>query len=198
MAHINLLPWREELRKERKVRFFTVSGIAAVVAAGVVVAVHLFFVQLIAYQNDRNQFLEGQIKLLDKKIKEIKNLEKERERLLARMRGIEQLQTSRPIIVHIFDQFVQTLPDGVYLTEISQKGKSFTVKGVAQSNARVSNFMRNLDASKWLTGAHLEVIETKQMDKRRLADFTLTVQEKGQKTGEKGEQKGGKGKGARS
>ena len=198
MAHINLLPWREELRKERKVRFFTVSGIAAVIAAGVVVVVHLFFVQLIAYQNDRNQFLEGQIKLLDKKIKEIKNLEKERERLLARMRGIEQLQTSRPIIVHIFDEFVQTLPDGVFLTEISQKGKSFTVKGVAQSNARVSNFMRNLDASKWLTGAHLEVIETKQMDKRRLADFTLTVQEKGQKTGEKGEQKGGKGKGARS
>lgn len=181
MAQINLLPWREELRKERKVRFFTIAGIAAVITLGVVAGVHLFFVQLISYQNARNQFLHGQITLLDKKIKQIKDLEKERDRLLARMRGIEQLQTSRPVIVHIFDTFVTTVPDGVYLTEISQKDKEFTVKGVAQSNARVSNFMRNLDASHWLTKAHLQVIETVTKDKRRLANFTLTVEEKTKK-----------------
>lgn len=193
MAHINLLPWREELRKERKVRFFTITGIAAVITLCVVAAVHLFFVQLITYQNARNQFLQGQITLLDKKIKEIKNLEKERDRLLARMRGIEQLQTSRPVVVHIFDEFVKTLPDGVFLTEIAQKDKQFTIKGVAQSNARVSNFMRNLDASHWLTGAHLQVIETVDKNKRRLANFTLTVQEKTKKNEKKAKGTGAKG-----
>lgn len=192
MAQINLLPWREELRKERKVRFFTIAGIAAVITLGVVGGVHLFFVQLISYQNSRNQFLHGQITLLDKKIKQIKNLEKERDLLLARMRGIEQLQTSRPVIVHIFDTFVTTVPNGVYLTQISQRGKEFTVRGVAQSNARVSNFMRNLDASNWLTKAHLQVIQTVTKDKRRLANFTLTVQEKTKKAGKNEGAKGAK------
>lgn len=176
MARINLLPWREELRKERRIRFFTIIGIACLVTLAVVGAVHLYFEQLISYQNSRNQFLQGQISLLNKKIKEIRDLEKERDRLLSRMRAIEKLQTSRPIIVHLFDALVDALPDGVYLKDLQQKGGLLTIKGVAQSNARVSSFMRNLDNSKWLTNPILDVIETgTSKEGTRLSNFTLRV-----------------------
>ncbi len=178
MARINLLPWREELRKERRARFYTITGIACLLALVVVGMVHLYFEQLISYQNTRNQFLQGQISLLDKKIKEIRDLEKERDRLLSRMRAIEKLQTSRPIIVHLFDALVDALPDGVYLKDLQQKGDMLTIKGVAQSNARVSSFMRNLDDSEWLTHPTLEIIESgKSKEGSRLSNFTLRVKQ---------------------
>lgn len=180
MARINLLPWREELRKQRKVQFFTTLVIAAVMAVGVCGLVHFYFEQLIKYQNSRNQFLEQQISLLDKKIKEIQDLEREKERLLARMRAIETLQTSRPVVVHLFDELVTTLPEGVFLKEVSQKDMVITIKGVARSNARVSNFMRNIEQSKWITNPKLSVIETKTVQGQRIAEFTLTVQQKKQ------------------
>ncbi len=184
MARINLLPWREELRKERRIRFFIITGISCLLALLIVGMVHLYFEQLIRYQDTRNQFLQGQIGLLDKKIKEIRDLEKERDRLLSRMRAIEKLQTSRPIIVHLFDALVDSLPDGVYLKELQQKDRLLIIKGVAQSNARVSSFMRNLEASEWLTDPILDVIETgSSKEGGRLSNFTLRVSQAKQ-TGE--------------
>jgi type IV pilus assembly protein PilN len=177
MARINLLPWREELRQQKRVEYLTIVGICAVIAAGVWGAVHLHFNERINYQNSRNAYLEDQISLLDKKIEQIKTLEKEKDRLLSRMKAIETLQTSRPIIVHVFDELVETLPDGVYIKSIDQKGSVITIQGVAQSNARVSNFMRNVEKSEWMKEPNLNVIETSSEDGRRTANFTLKVKQ---------------------
>jgi type IV pilus assembly protein PilN len=174
MTRINLLPWREELRRERKIRFLSILGVSALAAAAVWWLVTLYFDGLIEYQNSRNDFLSKEIAQLDEKIKEVRNLEEEIQRLKDRMQAIQTLQTSRPIIVRLFDEMVTTLPEGVYLKEVTQKGKVITVRGVAQSNARVSNFMRNIENSPWITNPVLEVIENID-DKtgRRVANFTL-------------------------
>ncbi len=177
MARINLLPWREELRKERMTRFYTMLGVATVCIAVIIGLVHYHFVERISYQSARNQYIEQQNALLDKKIKRIKEIEKEKEKLLSRMRAIEQLQTSRPVIVHLFDELVSTLPEGVFLESISQKADKITVKGVARSNARVSNFMRNVESSEWVTSPTLDIIETRSADGRRLSKFTLRLQQ---------------------
>lgn len=181
MARINLLPWREELRRQRKQEFGTALLVSLAIAGALWGVVYWHIAERIDYQNGRNQFLQDQIALLDVKIKEIQDLEREKQRLLARMRAIEQLQTSRPIIVHLFDEIVTTLPEGVYLTEINQTEDVITIRGVARSNARVSNFMRNVEASEWLTEPKLTVIETREADGRRLSDFTLVVRQKGRK-----------------
>ncbi len=137
MARINLLPWREERRKQQQIEFFVILGIAAAVTLLIWGGIHMHYSARIDYQNSRNQFLETQIARLDKKIQEIEELEKEKERLLARMRAIEQLQTNRPLIVRLFDELVNSLPDGVSVTKVEQSGKQITINGVAQSNARV-------------------------------------------------------------
>jgi len=177
MAQINLLPWREELRKQRRTEYLTLLGIFAVIALLVWGAVHWHFNERIDYQKSRNAFLQAEITKLDKKIKEIQELEKEKERLLARMKAIETLQTSRPIIVHIFDELVDSLPEGVYLKEISQTGSKIVIKGVAQSNARVSNYMRNVEKSDWLKNPTLDIIQTATEDGRRIANFTLQFEQ---------------------
>ncbi|MEQ8659783.1 MAG: PilN domain-containing protein [Gammaproteobacteria bacterium] len=177
MPRINLLPWREELRKQKRAEYLGILGVCAVVAVAAWFAVHLYFVELIEYQDQRNGFIKAEIKKLDKKIAEIKALEKERDNLIARMKAIETLQTSRPIIVHLFDELVTTLPEGVYLTEIGQKGKRVTIKGVAQSNARVSNYMRNVEASEWLKEPKLRIIETRTQGNRRVSDFELILRQ---------------------
>lgn len=176
MATINLLPWREDCRRERKRQFFIILGTAAGITLGIIVLVHGLFTQLIEHQQVRNKYIEDQIALLDKKITEIREFEKEKQRLLDRIRAIETLQTSRPVIVHLFDELVTTLPEGVFLTEISQQGDAIA-KGVAQSNARVSSFMRNIEVSPWLKSPHLEVVEATAQDGRRLSNFTLKVQQ---------------------
>ncbi|MEX2480570.1 MAG: PilN domain-containing protein [Gammaproteobacteria bacterium] len=178
MPRINLLPWREELRKQKRAEYLATLGLCAVAAIVVWFSVHLYFGELIEQQDQRNAYLQQQIKLLDKKIAEIKELEKEKENLIARMKAIETLQTSRPLIVHLFDELVTTLPEGVYLTQVAQKGPTVTLKGIAQSNARVSNFMRNVEKSEWLAEPKLTIIETKTVDARRTADFTLTVKQR--------------------
>lgn len=182
MPRINLLPWREELRRQKRAEYLTILGITAAVAAAVWFAIHLYFQELIEYQESRNAYLQAEIKKLDKKIEEIKQLEKEKESLIARMKAIETLQTSRPIIVHLFDELVSTLPDGVYLKEVSQSGDSVTIKGVAQSNARVSNYMRNVESSEWLKDPKLSIIQTKSESGRRIADFTLKLKQTKPKT----------------
>jgi type IV pilus assembly protein PilN len=183
MPRINLLPWRAELRRQRRTEYLIALGICAVVAVAVLATVDFYYNALIDQQNTRNNFLTEKITELDKKIAEIKQLEKEKENLIARMKAIEQLQTSRPYVVHLFDELVSTLPDGVYLTSVQQSGDVVTLKGVAQSNARVSNYMRNIESSIWLKDPKLTVIQSKTQTGRRIADFTLTLKQNKPKSG---------------
>ncbi|MGH8276614.1 MAG: PilN domain-containing protein, partial [Steroidobacteraceae bacterium] len=126
-------------------------------------------------QQGRNQMLRAQIKTLDKQIEEINNLETDKQRFIARMEIIEKLQRSRPEIVHVFDEIVKTLPDGVYLTGVKQTGnKRLQFDGVAQSSTRVSSFMRNIDASEWLRNPELQVVQT---SKGPGSNFTLFADE---------------------
>lgn len=173
MARINLLPWREARRKQQQKEFFALIGFAALVALAVWYGFHNFYIQKIDYQNSRNQFLEQKIAELDKRIKEIESLEREKERLLARMHAIEQLQTNRPLIVRLFDELVRSLPDGVSVTRVEQKGSSITINGAAQSNARVSSFMRNLESSEWLQNPQLDIIQAQTAEGLRVSNFTL-------------------------
>jgi len=173
MARINLLPWREERRKQQQIEFFTILGVAAAITVLLWGAVHLHYTQRIGHQDMRNQFLETQIARLDEKIKEIEDLEREKERLLARMRAIEQLQTNRPLIVRLFDELVTSLPEGVSVTKVEQSGKNITINGMAQSNARVSSFMRNLESSDWLEDPKLDIIQAETAEGLRISNFTL-------------------------
>jgi len=173
MSTINLLPWREDLRKQKQQEFFALIGVFAVVAAVIVGMVHFYHVQLIEGQQSRNRFMEDRIAYLDKKIEEIKQLENEKQRLLDRMRAIEQLQGNRPLIVRFFDEVINSLPEGVSVLNIAQKGNKFTIQGEAQSNARVSSFMRNLDSSKWLSNPKLDIIQTTNKQGQRISGFTL-------------------------
>lgn len=180
MAHINLLPWREELRRQRQKEFGIMAALGVVAALGILGLMHLQVNAMIDHQESRNARLELEIKKLDKKIEEIKDLEKERENLIARMRVVEQLQTSRPEVVHLFDEIVTALPEGVYLKQLTQKGRTVTLKGVAQSNARVSSFMRGLENSKWLESPDLKMIKATGKEDAtgyRLGDFELVVQQ---------------------
>lgn len=173
MARINLLPWRAELRRQRRVEFFTIVGACAGLAVAVWGIVHFHFTERIAFQNERNEYLGSEIAKLDKQIKEIQELEREKQRLIARMKAIESLQTSRPLVVHLFDEMVTALPEGVYLKEVIQKGGTIEMRGVAESNARVSGFMRNIEKSEWLKNPKLEIIQTVDEQDGRNANFTL-------------------------
>jgi len=173
MAKINLLPWRDELRKELQKQFFTTVGAFVVLTLCTWGAIHFINTQRIEYQQTRNQFLNEQITHLDKKIKEIERLEKEKQRLKARIDAIEQLQGNRPLIVRLFDELVTSLPEGVSIVTVKQAGKAITISGVAQSNARVSSFMRKLESSDWLTDPQLDVIQAKDEEGQRLSNFTM-------------------------
>jgi len=178
MPRINLLPWRAELRKQRQREFISLAGITALAMAAVVALAHYQVEFWIEDQNARNAFLDSEIARLDKKILEIKELEKEKENLLARMRIVEQLQTSRPEVVHLFTEMVTSLPEGVYLTAVNQKDRNVTLEGFAQSNARVSSFMRNLDTSPWLSVPDLKRIQAfigKEAGSPRLSQFQMIV-----------------------
>jgi type IV pilus assembly protein PilN len=162
MPRINLLPHRAELRIKRRNQFFIGLG-ASLGAAGLAVLASNFVMEgIIGNQNSRNDLLKTEISALDKRIEEILDLEAKKERLLARMEIIEQLQRSRPEIVHVFDELVRTLPDGVRLTSVKQTGRRLEIKGDAESNTRVSAFMRNIDKSKWLTQPDLQVVEVRE------------------------------------
>ncbi len=179
MAHINLLPWREELRKEQKQQFAIMSLLTIVLACFVLLYAHLYIGGMLDDQNARNEYLKTETAALDQRIKAIKDLEGTRAKLQARINIIQQLQRSRPGVVHLFDELARTLPNGVYLTGITQKDQTVTVTGVAQSNARVSAFMRNVDESKWIGSPRLDVISSKTQDHQaRSNDFTLLVTQK--------------------
>jgi type IV pilus assembly protein PilN len=164
MPRINLLPWRDEERKERKLKFLVALGGAAVTACLVAFIGYLLMDSMVSAQKARNARLDEEIAVLDKQIEKINSLEAEKARFIARMEVIETLQRSRPEIVHIFDEIAKQLPDGVYLTAISQNGKRLKFEGVAQSSTRVSTFMRNIEASTYLKNPDLELVETRAKD----------------------------------
>lgn len=159
MPRINLLPWREAERKRKRQEFFLSIGAAFATAALVILLGRWQMSAAIEHQNERNQIISDEITELDKQIQEILGLEKQKERLLARMEIIETLQRSRPEIVHVFDELVRILPEGVYLTYLKQSGTRFEIRGVAQSSTRVSAFMRNIDASEWLADPALQIVQ---------------------------------------
>jgi type IV pilus assembly protein PilN len=177
MPRINLLPWRDAQRKERKLAFTVALGVSALAAGVTAFAVYLAFGSMIEAQEARNERLRTEIKAVDKQIEEINNLESAKQKFIARMTIIEQLQRSRPEIVHVFDEIVRTLPDGVYLTGVKQNSAKLRFEGIAQSSTRVSSFMRNIDGSDWLKNPELEVVQTSKGTSMGGSSFTLTAEE---------------------
>ncbi len=173
MAHINLLPWREELRKEQQRQFVTILGLSIVLMALIILAAHLRISGMIDHQTSRNRFLQNEIAKVEEQIKEINRLEQEKQRLLARMNIIQQLQRNRPEVVHLFDEIVRIIPDGIHLNSLKQSGKAIVLNGIAQSNARVSAFMRNIESSDWLADPKLEIIKKQGKETDTARAFVL-------------------------
>ena len=186
MAHINLLPWREELRKQKQKEFISTSTISAVLAGVLVLVAHLYVNGKIEYQNQRNNYIQAEIDILNKRIGRIQELESMKQGLLARMNVIQDLQSSRPESVHMMDELVRSLPDGVFLNLFKQRNKNLTLEGIAQSNARVSDYMRNIDTSEWFRDPHLDLIRTTESNRRRIANFTLRGEQRARATNEAG------------
>jgi type IV pilus assembly protein PilN len=175
MPSINLLPWRQELRRRRQ-REFAIGVAAALILAGLVALLSWITVDsMIGAQQRKNDLLKTEIAALDKQIQEIQALEEQKRQMLARMEIIEKLQRSRPEVVHVFDQIVRCLPEGVYLNSVKQTGRRLEIAGVAQSSTRVSSFMRNIDASDTLSVPELKIIQTRR-DNAPGAEFTLLAQ----------------------
>jgi type IV pilus assembly protein PilN len=174
MPRINLVPWREAERK-RKRQEFGVGAAAAVLFAGIIaLVVNWQMKSTIENQTERNDYLKDQITELDKQIAEINALDQQKQNLIARMKVIEQLESSRPEIVHVFDQLVRTTPDGIYLTSVKQSERKIQLQGVAQSSTRVASYMRNIEASEWLKEPALDILETKGSSDAG-AQFTLNA-----------------------
>lgn len=185
MAGLNLLPWREKEREVKKKQFFTLVGATFAGAAGAVLAGHFYMQSLLEHQQNRNQVLQNEITALDEQIKEIESLDKTRQNLIDRMKVIENLQSTRPAIVHLFDEMVRALPKGLYLMHLQQQGTVVHLEGKAESYARVSSYMKQLDDSPWLSSSNLNVISTnlgnandtevRQNEQLVLRDFKLDV-----------------------
>jgi type IV pilus assembly protein PilN len=178
MARINLLPWREQLREERKQQFLVALAATLLVAGGLVFLGDRYFSSEIERQVSRNDFVRSEIAVLDSRIKEISELKARRQQLLERMKIIQDLQGNRQIIGRVFDQLVRTLPDGVYFSNLKMTGKTIAINGAAESNNRVSNLMRNLDASEWLEAPNLtqvKAVTAGTVDQENT--FQLTVQQ---------------------
>lgn len=161
MAKINLLPWRAERRAQRQKEFYGMLGMAAAIAVVLAIFIWFYYNGQIDGQRERNAFLQGKITEVDAQIKEIDALDKQKGRLLARKKVIEELQANRSQMVHLFDSLVRTIPDGVVLSSLKQDGNILTLQGRSQSNARVSTYMRNLEGSGWMTKPDLSIIEAK-------------------------------------
>jgi type IV pilus assembly protein PilN len=158
MANINLLPWRERLREERKKQFFVQLGVAAFLAALVILILNRLINSSIDNQKAVNTYLREEIAVLDKKIVEIRQLQEQKKTLTARMKVIQELQGNRPVIVRLFDELVRTLPEGVYYNAITRTNDSISIQGVAESNNRISTLMRSLDESEWFADPDLRQV----------------------------------------
>lgn len=159
MARINLLPWRETLRKQKQAELGVAAGIFAAITVVLLGLVHLQIEGMIEFQEERNRVLEQEIAAVAARLHEIDELEKQKQKLLSRMKIIQDLQQSRPLIVHLFDEMVNITPGGTYIQGLSQIGTKLTLSGKAESNARVSTFIRNVDASPWLDRPDLQLIQ---------------------------------------
>lgn len=173
MTRINLLDWRARRRELRTRAFLAMLASAVVVAVAIFAIAMVLMRQVLEQQAARNDYLRQQLAEVDRKIEEIQDLQKVKSNLLTRMDVIEQLQASRSATVHFFDEIVNTVPEGVTLRSIRQRDASVTIEGVAESNGRVSTYMKNLDASPWFDNPRLIVIKTSESDSQRRSDFTL-------------------------
>ena len=175
MAKINLLPWRAERRKQRQQEFLTMLGVAGAAGALIAILIVMYYLGQIKGQENRNKYLTDQIALLDTQIAEIAELDKKKEGLLRRKQVIEELQASRSQMVHLFDELARTIADGTQITSLAQNGNDLTLLGRAQSNARVSSYMRNLEASGWMENPDLDIIELRGSDPGLPNEFSLKV-----------------------
>ena len=172
-ARINLLPHREERRKRARQHFATVSGGTAIIGIALAFLMYQYYERQISTQNDRNNFLATEIKKLDKDIAEINDLRNQIQALLARKQIIETLQADRAQTVHLLDELVKQMPEGVFLKSVKQTGSRVQLLGYAQSNARVSTLMRNIESSKWLGSPELIEVKAAPLDKRKVSEFTM-------------------------
>ena len=179
MARINLLPWREQLREERKREFFVLLLGVVIIAAGILFLVDRSFRNDIRYQEGRNDFLRREIMVLDARIAEINQLKEQKQQINSRMEVIQGLQGSRPVIVRIFDELVKTLPSGVYFNTLTRVENRLEIEGIAESNNKVSELMRRLDDSPWFSSPSLQQISAASADansEQRVANaFSLTL-----------------------
>ncbi len=175
MARINLLPWREELRKERKKNFLIALG-ATVGAAVVVLFIANYVLNgQIEQQRARNAFIQTELSSLDREITEVNGLKKKKTELLSRMEVIQSLQGNRPVIVRVFDEFVRVVPEGVYFVTLDMKDNQLNITGVSESNNRISKLMRNLDDSEWFSNPNLTAV--KALDNKKGSSFDLVVRQ---------------------
>ena len=178
MSGINLLPWRDAARKKSQQQFVMSVVAAVALGAAVVGAGYTYMEGRISYQNERNAYIDTEVKRLDKAIKEIKTLDANRKALLDRIAVIERLQSTRPAIVHLFDEMVNALPKGLFLTSLKQETNKIKLEGKAESSARVSSYMNRLNSSPWLSSSDLNTIKVDDKDKSsRLRYFNLTVKQ---------------------
>jgi type IV pilus assembly protein PilN len=178
MIRINLLPHREQKRQARQRQFISMAIGLAVLGLAVIGLVHVVIAARIENQNSRNALLKTEIAKLDDQIKEIDKLREQTQALLARKQIVETLQSNRTEAVHLLDQLVRQLPDGLYLRSVKQNGTKVTLVGYAQSNARVSTLMRNIESSPWLAAPELVEIKSVALDKQKVNEFTLNLQVK--------------------
>ncbi len=183
-TNINLLPWREELKQKRKKQLINAILFGWVVAGGLAYLMVLYWDNRIDFQNSRNAYLDTEIAKLTQTIKEIEDLKQKRNNIVDRMEVIQELQADRAQIVHVFDDLVRKMPEGVFLDQLNKKGSAINMKGFAQANARVSSLMRNLDASTWFKGPQLKIVKNSNKKGLELSQFNLKVSEERKKDSE--------------
>ncbi|OHC63589.1 MAG: fimbrial protein [Rhodocyclales bacterium GWA2_65_20] len=199
MIRINLLPWREERRKARRQQFIALTGLISVLVGLIWFMGYGIINGYVRAQDGKNQFLKNEIATLDKDIEEIKRLKEQTDSLLSRKRVIESLQANRTETVHVFNELARQVPEGVYLKSIKQSGDKINLIGYAQSNARVSTLMRNVEASPVMERPDLVEIKSATINNRRLFEFNLNVFIARQTTDDDKKKGGAKtGKGAQS
>ncbi|HLV77176.1 MAG TPA: PilN domain-containing protein [Marinobacter sp.] len=177
MAKINLRPWREELRAEKQKQFVTMILGAAIIGGGLAYLWKSDLDSRVAYQQSRNAYIETASKELDKQIREIDDLKRQRDALLARMQVIQDLQGKRPVIVRVFDELVRTLPDGLYFTDLKRSGDRLDIVGMAESNSRISNLMRQFEDSDWFASPNLSNVAVADNRRAGYSQFNLSVQQ---------------------
>ena len=181
MAKINLLPWRAEQRRERSRQFFSTLVLSMILTTLLMGVVYFTYEGIIAEQQQRNAYLDSEIKVLDKEIEEIEALEKQRADLEQRMNIIQELQQSRPLNVHLFDDLPRLLPEGIFLVEFIRKDNKLTIRGKTESSPRVAAFMRNIESSQWFGSPDLDIISADKRSATPSSDFLLYAVQKGVK-----------------